>query len=89
MCQETGRARRYLTGDAFSALYQATHRVDQERGSDYHQRFVAYMQDSQERDLSCAVAMTDGKGERSKRPHQQENRDIRSLLQSFLKHKAR
>ncbi len=75
VCQETGCAQRYLTGDAFSALYQATHRVDQERGSDYHRRFVAYMHDAQERDLSCAVAMTDGKGDRSKRPHQQENPD--------------
>lgn len=75
VCQETGCAQRYLTGDAFSALYQATHRVDQERGSDYHQRFVAYMHDAQEHDLSCAVAMTDGKGDRSKRAHQQENPD--------------
>ncbi len=28
VCQETGCAQRYLTGDAFSALYQGTHRVD-------------------------------------------------------------
>ena len=75
VCQETGCAQRYLTGDAFSALYQATHRVDAERGGDYHQRLVAYMHDAQERDLSCAVAMTDGKGDRSRRPHEQENPD--------------
>ena len=75
VCQETGCAQRYLTGDAFSALYQSTHRTDAESGSDYQQRFVAYMHDAQERDLSCAVAMTDGKGDRSKRPHQQENPD--------------
>jgi 4-hydroxybutyryl-CoA dehydratase/vinylacetyl-CoA-Delta-isomerase len=75
VCQETGCAQRYLTGDAFSALYQATHRVDQESGGDYHQRFLAYMHDAQERDVSCAVAMTDGKGDRSLRPHQQENPD--------------
>lgn len=75
VCQETGCAQRYLTGDAFSALYQATHRVDQESGGDYHQRFLAYLHDAQERDLSCAVAMTDGKGDRSLRPHQQENPD--------------
>jgi 4-hydroxybutyryl-CoA dehydratase / vinylacetyl-CoA-Delta-isomerase len=72
VCQETGCAQRYLTGDAFNALYQSTHRIDEERGGDYHQRFLAYMHDAQARDLSCAVAMTDGKGDRSLRPHQQE-----------------
>ena len=75
VCQETGCAQRYLTADAFSALYQSTYRTDAASGSDYQQRFVAYMHDAQERDLSCAVAMTDGKGDRSKRPHQQENPD--------------
>ncbi|MBE0614901.1 MAG: 4-hydroxyphenylacetate 3-hydroxylase [Burkholderiales bacterium] len=75
VCQETGCAQRYLTGDAFSALYQATHRVDQEHGGDYHQRFLAYMREAQDRDWSCAVAMTDGKGDRSLRPHQQEISD--------------
>ncbi len=75
VCQETGCAQRYLGGDAFSALHQSTHRVDQDRGGDYHQRFLAYMQDAQRRDLTCAVAMTDGKGDRSLRPHQQDNPD--------------
>lgn len=75
VCQETGCAQRYLGGDAFSALLQATHRVDQDRGSDYRQRFLAYMDAAQQRDLSCAVAMTDGKGDRSRRPHQQDNPD--------------
>jgi 4-hydroxybutyryl-CoA dehydratase/vinylacetyl-CoA-Delta-isomerase len=72
VCQETGCAQRYLTGDAFSALFQSTHRLDQDRGGDYHQRFLAYLHAAQERDLTCAVAMTDGKGDRSLRPHQQE-----------------
>jgi len=72
VCQETGCAQRYLTGDAFNALFQSTHRIDQERGGDYHQRFLAYLHEAQERDLSCAVAMTDGKGDRSLRPHQQQ-----------------
>jgi len=75
VCQETGCAQRYLSGDAFSALYQSTHRTDQDCGSEYHQRFLAYMHDAQERDLTCAVAMTDGKGDRAKRPHEQESPD--------------
>jgi len=28
VCQETGCAQRYLGSDAFSALYQSTHRID-------------------------------------------------------------
>jgi 4-hydroxybutyryl-CoA dehydratase/vinylacetyl-CoA-Delta-isomerase len=75
VCQETGCAQRYLAGDAFNALFQATYRVDQDRGGDYHQRLIAFMHSAQERDLTCAVAMTDAKGDRSKRPQQQENPD--------------
>ena len=75
VCQQTGCAQRYLTADAFSALFQSTHRLDRDRGGDYHQRFLAYMHDAQERDLTCAVAMTDGKGDRALRPHQQEVAD--------------
>ena len=75
VCQETGCAQRYLTGDAFNALFQSTYRLDADRGGDTHQRFLAYMHRMQDHDLACAVAMTDGKGDRSKRPHQQQEPD--------------
>ena len=75
VCQETGCAQRYLGGDALSALRQATHRLDADKGSDYSQRFSAYLQEVEERDLTLGVAMTDGKGDRSKRPHQQAQPD--------------
>jgi len=36
LCQETGCAMRYLSGDGFNALFQATHRIDADTGTDYH-----------------------------------------------------
>lgn len=74
LCQETGCAQRYLTHDAFNALYQSTRRIDEDRGGEYHPRFVEYMHRVQEQDLTTGIAMTDGKGDRSLRPHQQKQR---------------
>ncbi len=75
VCQETGCAMRYLTQDGFNAVYQTTHRVDQDLGTDYHARFLSYLHRTQDRDLTVAVAMTDAKGDRRLRPHQQTNPD--------------
>jgi 4-hydroxybutyryl-CoA dehydratase/vinylacetyl-CoA-Delta-isomerase len=75
VCRESGCAQRYLTHDALNAIYQTTHRMDAANGTDTHQRFVNYMHLVQERDLTCGVAMTDGKGDRSLRPHLQSNPD--------------
>ena len=71
VCQETGCAQRYLAGDALSALRQSTHRI----GGDSAQRFAAYLERVQQEDLAIGIAMTDGRGDRSKRPHQQKNLD--------------
>ncbi len=75
LCQETGCAQRYLAHDAFNAIYQATARIDADKGTTYSQHFLAYLHDFQERDLSAGIAMTDAKGDRSKRPHEQSNPD--------------
>ena len=75
VCQETGCAMRYLSMDGLNALYQTTHRLDAEGGGDYHARFVEYLHEVQEKDLTVGIAMTDAKGDRSLRPHQQPNRD--------------
>ncbi len=75
VCQETGCAMRYLSMDGLNALYQTTHRLDAEGGGDYHARFVEYLHEVQDRDLTVGIAMTDAKGDRSLRPHQQTNRD--------------
>ena len=75
VCQETGCAMRYLSMDGMNAVFQATHRIDEDTGSDYHPRFVEYMHEVQDQDLTIGIAMTDAKGDRSLRPHQQPNAD--------------
>ena len=75
LCQETGCAQRYLAHDGFNALHQATALIDAEEGTQYGERFLAWMHDAQDRDLSIGIAMTDAKGDRSRRPHEQANRD--------------
>jgi 4-hydroxybutyryl-CoA dehydratase/vinylacetyl-CoA-Delta-isomerase len=76
LCQETGCAQRYLAHDALNALGQVSARIDDARGSTEHRaRFAAYLQYVQAEDLALGIAMTDAKGDRSKRPHEQANLD--------------
>jgi 4-hydroxybutyryl-CoA dehydratase / vinylacetyl-CoA-Delta-isomerase len=76
VCKISGCAQRYLSHDALNAIHQATYRTDANHGTDYHQRFLAYLHDVQERDLTLGVAMTDAKGDRSLRPGKQPNPDV-------------
>ncbi len=76
VCKVSGCAQRYLSHDALNGIYQATHRTDANHGTDYSKRFLAYLHDVQERDLTLGVAMTDAKGDRSIRPGQQANPDV-------------
>ncbi|MGE4217836.1 MAG: 4-hydroxyphenylacetate 3-hydroxylase family protein [Alphaproteobacteria bacterium] len=76
VCQESGCAQRYLAHDALNAIHQATYRMDAEAGSEYHPRFLAYLHRVQDEDLTLGIAMTDAKGDRSLRPHEQSNPDV-------------
>ena len=76
VCKESGCAQRYLTHDALNGIFQATKRTDVAHGTDYHQRFLAYLHRVQDADLTLGVAMTDAKGDRSKRPGAQANPDV-------------
>jgi len=76
VCRASGCAQRYLTHDAFNGIFQATKRADDARGTDLHQRFLAYMHRVQDEDLTLGIAMTDAKGDRSKRPGAQANPDV-------------
>ena len=80
VCQETGCAQRYLTHDALCALQQVCARIDDAAGApagagERTQRYFEYLHRVQDQDLTLAVAMTDAKGDRSRRPHQQANLD--------------
>lgn len=76
LCRESGCAQRYLAHDALNSLHQGTKRADDVHGGERHARFLNYLDDVQARDLSLGIAMTDAKGDRSKRPGQQVNRDV-------------
>ena len=62
--------------DALCALYITTYDIDQKYGTDYHERFKEYLTYVQKNDLMAAGAMTDVKGDRSLRPHQQADPDM-------------
>ena len=55
MCREVGCAQRYLTHDALNAIYQATFRIDADKGTDTHQRFLDYLHKIQSEDLTLGV----------------------------------
>ena len=76
VCQETGCAQRYLTHDALNAIGQVSARIDDARGTTENTaRFLNYLHRIQDQDLTLGVAMTDAKGDRSRRPHEQSNPD--------------
>ena len=76
VCQETGCAERYLGGDCLSAIWQSAHRVDAQHGAKYVPRIKAYLERVFAEDLTLGVAMTDAKGDRTKRPYEQPNPDV-------------
>lgn len=62
--------------DAFNALYSTTFDMDQQAGTDYHQRFKTFLTEMHQGNLVVGGAMTDVKGDRSKAPHQQDDPDL-------------
>ncbi len=71
-----GCIQRCMGCDAMNGLSIATFAADMEHGTDYHKRFLEYLKEFQERDMVAACAQTDVKGDRSKRPHQQDDPDM-------------
>ena len=75
--QRTGTCFQRCVGmDAINALSSVTWEMEQELGGEYNQRFINFLEHLQENDLVADGAMTDPKGDRSKRPHQQANPDV-------------
>lgn len=77
VCRESGCAQRYLTHDGLNALSAATQLADAEQAGSggRYDRFLDYLHRVQDDDLTLGIAMTDGKGDRSKRPGQQADLD--------------
>ncbi|MDW7673930.1 MAG: 4-hydroxyphenylacetate 3-hydroxylase family protein [Bacillota bacterium] len=62
--------------DAFNAVDSATKEMDDELRTNYNERFRKFLLWVQEQDLVVDGAMTDPKGDRSKKPYQQEDPDM-------------
>lgn len=62
--------------DGINATFSTTYEIDEEFGTDYHQRFRKWLEYVQENDLCVAGAMTDVKGHRGVAPSQQEDPDM-------------
>jgi 4-hydroxybutyryl-CoA dehydratase/vinylacetyl-CoA-Delta-isomerase len=61
---------------AINSLYALTYDIDNKLGSHYHERFTRWLKEIQRRDLTCTLAGTDVRGDRSKRASQQADPDM-------------
>jgi 4-hydroxybutyryl-CoA dehydratase/vinylacetyl-CoA-Delta-isomerase len=64
------------TMDTANSLFIVTKEMDKKLGTQYHERFLKFMREVQENDYYVGVAMTDVKGDRSLRPHEQADPDL-------------
>src|SRR3989304_2288201 len=72
----TPRPQRCVGMAALIPLHSVTHDIDRKHGTAYHERFKKFLVETQDRDLMSGGAMTDPKGDRSKRPHEQHDPDL-------------
>lgn len=70
-----GCIQRCMGQDGITALAVCTKEIDEAKGTDYHQRFLEFMKWYQENDIAGCCAQTDSKGDRLKRPSEQQNPD--------------
>jgi aromatic ring hydroxylase len=76
-CHQTGGCIQRCMGiDAMNALSVITYETDQIHQTEYHGRFLEYLKYFQEHDLCANCAQTDVKGDRSKRPSEQQDPDL-------------
>ena len=61
--------------DTANALYSVTYEMDKKYNTNYHEKFKKYWIEVQDQDLMVDGAMTDTKGDRSKRPKDQPDSD--------------
>jgi 4-hydroxybutyryl-CoA dehydratase/vinylacetyl-CoA-Delta-isomerase len=77
MGRRTGRGALRSPGlDAINALAVVTHACDGARGTRYRERLMAFVERIQREDLAVSGAMTDVRGDRSKRPGAQVDPDL-------------
>ncbi len=62
--------------NALNAMWATTYDIDSEFGTSYHQKLKTWLMDAQRQDITVAGALTDPKGDRTKRPSQQDDPDM-------------
>ena len=62
--------------DALNSLHSVTYEMDAKHSTPYHARLLAFLEMAQRGNLVIGGAMTDPKGDRSKAPHEQAERDV-------------
>ncbi len=77
LCRRTGGCiQRCMGVDALNAVSVVSKIAQDATGIEYHDRFNAFLREFQEKDLVGNAAQTDVKGDRSKRPFEQEDPDL-------------
>lgn len=77
MGQLTGTCFQRCAGlDTISVLHSITFDIDQKHGTEYHQRYLTFLKKAQLNNIILGAGMTDPKGDRSKRPSQQDDPDL-------------
>ena len=61
---------------ALNSMFITTFDCDAHLGTAYHDRLLEWLKDAQARDITIAGALTDPKGDRTKRPSQQDDPDM-------------
>jgi 4-hydroxybutyryl-CoA dehydratase/vinylacetyl-CoA-Delta-isomerase len=67
---------RCVGSDALSTIGITAYDVDQTFGTDYYGHYLAFLKYCQENDITASGAVTDAKGDRSLRPHEQPDPDV-------------
>lgn len=62
--------------NALNSMWATTYDMDAEFGTKYHQRLTEWLRKAQKEDITVAGALTDPKGDRSKRPSEQSDPDL-------------
>jgi len=71
--------------DSLNTLWIITNIMAQKGKTEYRDRFVEYLKYAQKNDLALAGAMTDARGVRSLRPHQQPNKNAYVRIEEVIK----
>ncbi|MFH1220668.1 MAG: 4-hydroxyphenylacetate 3-hydroxylase N-terminal domain-containing protein [Candidatus Eisenbacteria bacterium] len=62
--------------EAISGLYPITYEIEKATGTKYHERLKKWLARIQEEDLTVTAALTDPKGDRKLKPHEQKDPDM-------------